>query len=69
MNNPPDNTPQTYWEKRCNINEEVLFALIDIVGQMAPAHMVGDGFYNPGAFKPLIDQWNEAIEKLDAEHE
>lgn len=51
--------PETYWEKRCYLNEQVLHRLMLIVGEAL--HHTQDHI------KALGDKWDEAIEKLDIE--
>jgi hypothetical protein len=62
----PDNAPQTYWEKRCVINENALLALLEIVEGMAPAYMQGDVF-TESPFTNLREAWGTAIGGIDAE--
>lgn len=60
--------PETYWEKRCTINENALLALLTLAEYMAPQSMLGDGIFDKGPFEELREKWGDAIYNLDKEH-
>lgn len=53
------NEPESYWEKRCAINENVLNELIIAVGIAMP--------HTQHQLSSLGEAWEGAINKLDAE--
>ena len=53
------NKPDTYWENRCSINEQVLNHVITVIGNNLPAAQP--------QLELIIALWGEAIDDIEVE--
>ena len=51
------NKPETYWEQRCFINEQILDDIVSVIGNSLPS--------TQQRLESICTEWDKAINKLE----
>ena len=57
------NDPQTYWEKRCNLLDQVVTRLMAIIGSDVSVER------RQALLDEVFTAWNDALDKLNKEYD